>query len=630
MKPNSNLQILSNILEENSAFFNTYKDCLESIDRLFFIAQHVRSVENKSSTLTRMLDETQMTNNNQVTMVSQNSGVGGCFGECFGVENRFGINGVGIDDGAGFEDFGPKNPDFVETDTNLEEFTIVEKVGENSSFRKTFNPLKMDMLPASIIPEKCRIFTSNAMPVSICYFHESNIYSRILLKSDPYSDTTAIEDVAQDGLISNLITIIDKLWLKNGLDLKVASYSCLPLGNDQGVIEIIGDGVAKSLREIQGVSGTYSDVGIHDFLEGETERLNQFVLSCAGCCVISYVLGLGDRHNDNVLLTRDGRLFHVDFGNAFGRWKKIGMLKRDRTPFLLTGDMYYVIKKVKKFDLFVELCQQAFQILRSEFLTIYYYLKGMMFHPGLHDLDENSINFVSEKLSLDKTNAEANSIFEGLVMTSLNDSFTRINFLAHSISQAIVISSAGLRSNKTSKLQAEDDLENSKEKSVIEKSVVNRKNTSKINRTEWGSSFKSKNEKNQLGDNKIMVTLDVKEGEIFVYVHKMEFNEVTRKTCTSVVVKIFDVENDGIKPGWSKSKGILVQEAGIQVRECLKISVAGEMKLENLTLQILENSSWISGKTSLFMVSLGRIAMENAGCGESGNNGFLYRHWVHL
>ena len=88
MSPNSNLQILSNILEENSGrFFDTYKDCLDSIDRLFFIAQHVRSVENKSSTLTRMLDETQMTNNNQVTLVSQNSGgVSGCHFErdaCF-------------------------------------------------------------------------------------------------------------------------------------------------------------------------------------------------------------------------------------------------------------------------------------------------------------------------------------------------------------------------------------------------------------------------------------------------------------------------------------------------------------------------------------------------------------------
>ena len=126
-----------------------------------------------------------------------------------------------------------------------------------------------------------------------------------------------------------------------------------------------------------------------------------------------------------------------------------------------------------------------------------------------------------------------------------------------------------------------------------------------------------------------MVTLDVKEGvqgrEIFVYIHKMEFNELTRKTCTSVVIKIFDAENDKIKPGWSKSKAVMVQESSVQVRDCLKITFGGDdkMNLENLTLQVLENSSWISRKTSLFMVSLGRIAMENAGCGKSGNAGFL-------
>ena len=139
-----------------------------------------------------------------------------------------------------------------------------------------------------------------------------------------------------------------------------------------------------------------------------------------------------------------------------------------------------------------------------------------------------------------------------------------------------------MRSNKTSKLQAEDDLENSKEKSVIEKSrVVNRKNNASEAKS-WGKTFKKaeNRDSDQLGDNKIMVTLDVKEGgqgrEIFVYIHKMEFNEVTRKTCTSVVIKIFDSENDKIKPGWPKSKAVLVQESGVPVRDCLKMTFGGD------------------------------------------------------
>ena len=71
---------------------------------------------------------------------------------------------------------------------------------------------------------------------------------------------------------------------------------------------------------------------------------DNFRKSCAGYCVATFVLGIGDRHSGNIMVKKSGHLFHIDFGHFLGNFKSKYGIKRERSAFVFTKDMAEVIK----------------------------------------------------------------------------------------------------------------------------------------------------------------------------------------------------------------------------------------------------------------------------------------------
>jgi hypothetical protein len=298
-------------------------------------------------------------------------------------------------------------------------------------------PLSPRIEVRGIVIEKCKVMDSKKLPLWLVF--ENN---------DPTGDPLYVifksgDDLRQDILTLQVLKVMDTLWKKENLDLYMQPYDCVAIGDMIGMIEIVlnSDTVANITNARGGASAAFSQdpLAIWLAMHNETECawdtcVNNFVRSCAGYCCATYVLGIGDRHNDNIMLTKNGGLFHIDFGHFLGNYKSKLGIKRETTPFVFTPMYAYVMGGAPdgdNFKLFTQLSCKAFNILRrhSHLLMNLFILMMATGIPELKTIED--LLWLRNCLVLEKTEEEANHYFNKLIKKSLKNTRAKIGDAVH-------------------------------------------------------------------------------------------------------------------------------------------------------------------------------------------------------
>lgn len=277
----------------------------------------------------------------------------------------------------------------VERDDEEDEGSRPRRNSSNAIVAST-DPLHQHLHPAVPRSGNGRQRTSSNLP-----------FYRLMYKRD---------DLRKDAVVQNIINVM-YLILKQEtrLDIPLVTYRVLPTSSFDGLIEIVEN--AHTLYSIIRDHGSILNF-LHHYNGHRTlsEISTSFRESLAAYTVITFLLGVGDRHADNVMLTKEGILFHIDYGFILGKDPK-----PLQPPMRLDHYMIEALggSQTEQFEQFKKLCVIAFNCLRRH-VSLFMILLNLVVKavPEITDFDMNYTQsdleaFVVERFLPGQTDDEA-------------------------------------------------------------------------------------------------------------------------------------------------------------------------------------------------------------------------------
>jgi len=237
------------------------------------------------------------------------------------------------------------------------------RIAKNSNYEgviKSFSIQKLNVLPIAptvtvdgIYFDQIRMKDSATRPI-ILPFHTTNgkVY-KVMYKN---------ENVRSDQIVMNIINLAEIIIKKDlGIDLDLVTYNVLPTSDTGGLIEIVDD--CDTIYDIEQCTKST----ILNYILDNNENMmvislrEKFIKSTAAFCAITYLLGVGDRHLHNIMIKKDARLFHIDYGFILGK----DTLFQNPT-IRVTKSMIEAMggENSKHYKKFTELCVKIYNCLR--------------------------------------------------------------------------------------------------------------------------------------------------------------------------------------------------------------------------------------------------------------------------
>ena len=286
----------------------------------------------------------------------------------------------------------------------------------------SMNPLPLPLDPAISItgcaPEDANVFKSSLSPLLVYFRTSTGAKYPIIFKTG--------DDLRQDQLCIQIITLMDRLLQQENLDLKLTPYRILATSPAAGAVQFIpSSSLSFASAKYKGSLPAYLRANNPDPSEPygiRKETMDTYIKSCAGYCVITYLLGVGDRHLENLLLAPDGHFFHIDFGFILGR---------DPKPF---APLMKLCKEMvegmggtnsKEYLQFKQYCFTAYTTLRKS-SSLVLNLFSLMVDANVPDIKvepDKAVLKVKERFHLDGTEEEAIKMLEQVIADSVNAVF---------------------------------------------------------------------------------------------------------------------------------------------------------------------------------------------------------------